>query len=47
LEERAEVLAQETSCIVRQRKFSGADLVQTLVFGWQEHPDASLSGPFN
>jgi hypothetical protein len=42
LEERANELARETGCIKRERKFSGADLVQTLVFGWQQHPDASL-----
>jgi hypothetical protein len=42
LEERANVLARETGCMERQRKFSGADLLQTLVFGWLSHPDASL-----
>jgi DDE family transposase len=42
LEERANELAWETGCIQRERKFSGADLLQTLVFGWQQHPDASL-----
>src|SRR5438270_9673431 len=42
LEERADQLGRETGCIVRQRKFSGADLVQTLVFGFQQHPHASL-----
>ena len=42
LEERANVLARETGCIERQRKFSGADLLQTLVFGWLSHPEASL-----
>ena len=42
LEERANVLARETGCIERQRKFSGADLVQIFVFGWLTHPDASL-----
>src|SRR5437899_13102719 len=42
MEERANVLARETGCIKRQRKFSGADLLQTLVFGWLSHPDASL-----
>jgi len=42
LEERANVLARETGCIERQRKFSGADLLQILVFGWLSHPDASL-----
>src|SRR5712691_1196173 len=42
LEERATVLARELRCIVRQRKFSGADLVQTLVFGFGQHPHARL-----
>jgi hypothetical protein len=42
LEERADVLARETGCIKRQSKFSGADLLQTLVFSWLSHPDASL-----
>jgi hypothetical protein len=37
LEERANILARETGCIERQRKFSGADLLQTLVFGWLSH----------
>src|SRR5947209_19382309 len=42
LGERADLVAKETGCVQRQRKFSGASLLQTLVFGWQEHPDASL-----
>src|SRR5438874_12630950 len=42
LEERAKVLARETGCVQRQVKFSGATLLQTVVFGWLEHPDASL-----
>ena len=42
LEERANILARETGYIERQRKFSGADLLQTLVFGWLSHPDATL-----
>jgi hypothetical protein len=42
LHERANVLAKETGCIVRVRKFTGATLLQTLVFGFQQHPDASL-----
>src|SRR5437763_15465945 len=42
LEERADELGRETGCIVRQRKFSGAELVQMLVFGFQQHPHASL-----
>ncbi len=33
LEERACVLARETECVKRLRKFSGADLVQMLVCG--------------
>lgn len=42
LEDRANMLARETGCIKRQRKCSGADLLQTLVFGWLAHPEGSL-----
>src|SRR6266702_1876124 len=42
LEERADTVAKDTGCVQRTRKFSGASLLQTLVFGWQQHPDASL-----
>jgi hypothetical protein len=42
MEERACLLARQTGCIRRQRKFTGADLLQTLVFGWLSHPEASL-----
>src|SRR5713101_8230492 len=42
LQERADAIALATGCVQRQRKFSGASLLQTLVFGWQQHPDASL-----
>jgi hypothetical protein len=42
MEERACVLARETGCIQRERKFNGATLLQMLVFGWLAHPDASL-----
>lgn len=42
MEERAPVLARETGCIQRERKFDGAALLQMLVFGWLAHPDASL-----
>ena len=42
MEERACIVARETGCIQRERAFSGADLLQTLVFGWLTHPDASL-----
>ncbi len=39
---RANELARETGCIVRHRKFDGATLVQTLLFGFQQHVHASL-----
>jgi hypothetical protein len=42
LKERATILARETGYIKRQRKFSEADLLQTLALGWLGHPDASL-----
>lgn len=42
LEERADTVAKATGCVQRRRKFSGASLLQTWVFGWQQHPDASL-----
>src|SRR5947208_588422 len=42
LEERAKVVARETGCVQRQVKFSGATLLQTVVLGWLQHPDASL-----
>src|SRR5947209_17690163 len=42
LTQRANVLAKETGAIRRVRKLTGADLLQTLVFGWMQHPDASL-----
>src|SRR5947208_471688 len=42
LEERANVVARETGCVQRQVKFSGATLLQTLIFGWLQHPDATL-----
>jgi hypothetical protein len=42
LHSRANELARETGCIVRQRTFDGATLVQTLLFGFQQHVHASL-----
>jgi hypothetical protein len=42
LEERAKVVARETGCVQRQVKFNGATLLQTVVFGWLQHPAASL-----
>lgn len=34
--------ARETGFIKRQRKLSGANFVQTLVFGWMSNPSATL-----
>lgn len=42
LGERANVLAKEMGVVKRVREFDGAGLVQTLVFGFQQHPEASL-----
>ncbi len=42
LGERANQLAKETGAVVRVREFDGAGLLQTLVFGFQQHPEASL-----
>src|SRR2546430_10731499 len=42
LTQRANVLGKEPGAIQRVRKLTGADLLQTLVFGWMQHPDASL-----
>jgi hypothetical protein len=39
---RARQLAKETFAIQRERKFDGSTLLQTLVFGWQQHPHSSL-----
>lgn len=43
LEDDANRLARETGFIKRERNLSGADFVQTVVFGWLEKPDARLS----
>jgi hypothetical protein len=42
MEKRACILARESGCIQRERKFTGADLLQTLVFGRLAHPESSL-----
>ena len=42
MQERANEVAKQTGCIQRIRKFTGASLLQMLIFGWQQHPDASL-----
>lgn len=39
----AERLARQHGAVRRCRKFSGATLVQTLVFGWLAHPAATLT----
>ncbi|MDQ3514990.1 MAG: hypothetical protein M3462_15270, partial [Chloroflexota bacterium] len=36
-------LARETGVCQRRSKLSGARFVQTLVFGWWQHPDATLA----
>ncbi len=38
----ADEAARATNCIRRKRRFSGATLCQTLVFGWLAHPAATL-----
>jgi len=40
--EDANQLGRETGFIKRQRKFSGSSFAQTLIFGWQANPKASL-----
>jgi hypothetical protein len=42
LTQRANQLAREKGFIRRQRKLSGADFVQTMVFGHLAHPNGSL-----
>lgn len=44
LEEEARPLAKETHCIQRERALTGADLAQTLIFGWLQEPEISLCG---
>lgn len=39
----AEQAARSHGCVQRVRQFSGATLVQTLVLGFLDNPDASLS----
>jgi hypothetical protein len=41
--EDANRLAKTTGFIQRQRVWTGASFAQTLVFGWMQHPEASLS----
>jgi hypothetical protein len=44
LESEANQLAKQTGWQQRERKLSGADFVQTLIFGWLQEPDISLDG---
>ena len=44
LEEEANELAKETGFIQRERIITGADFVQTLIFGWLEEPEITLDG---
>ncbi len=44
LTEEADELARQTGFVQRERKFSGATFVQSLLFGWMANPDASLEG---
>lgn len=44
LETEATILARETGWQQRERKLSGADFVQTLIFGWLQEPEISLDG---
>jgi hypothetical protein len=38
----ADHLAAQTGCIQRRRKLTGATLLQTLVLGWLQQPEATL-----
>lgn len=40
--EDADRIGRESGFIQRQRKFSGSSFAQTLLFGWQANPAASL-----
>src|SRR5258708_29962928 len=44
LETEANSLARETGWQQRERKLSGADFVQTLIFGWLQEPEITLDG---
>jgi len=44
LETDANNLARETGWQQRERKLSGADFVQTLIFGWLQEPEITLDG---
>lgn len=44
LNEQARSLARETGLIQRERPFDGADLAQSLIFGWLAEPAITLEG---
>jgi len=44
LEEEAEQLAREVGFLQRERVISGADFVQSLMFGWLQEPEITLDG---
>lgn len=44
LEEEAEQLAREVGFIQRERVISGADFVQSLIFGWLQEPEIAVDG---
>lgn len=42
LNETADDIARKTGFVKRQRKFSGSNFAQTLVFGWLDNPDSTI-----
>ena len=42
LSETADAIARKTGFVKRQRKFSGSNFIQTLVFGWLDNPDSTI-----
>ena len=44
LNEEARQLARETGVVERERKIDGADVAQSLIFGWWQEPVISLDG---
>ncbi len=44
LGEEAEQLAREVGFLQRERVLSGADFVQSLIFGWLQEPEIALDG---
>jgi len=42
LSDTANAIARKTGFIKRQRKLSGSDFAQTLVFGWLDNPDSTI-----